>query len=73
MHTCRHARRAPVRNAGYWENKRTRNVARNKRNLRELKRLRWQALTLWECELRDADKLTRRLYAFLAKPNPECA
>ena len=66
MHTCRHARREPVANADYWRKKRRRNAARDKRNLVEVRKLAWEVLTVWECEVRDPEQLTARLSRFLS-------
>jgi hypothetical protein len=60
-----HARRAPVNNAGYWRAKRLRNAARDRRNLRRLRRDGWRVLTIWECQMKDPEKLRQRLRAFL--------
>jgi DNA mismatch endonuclease (patch repair protein) len=65
LHACRHGRRDPVRNAAYWLGKRQGNAARDARNLRQLRRLGWAVLTVWECQTRDADKLARRIARFL--------
>jgi len=67
MHTCRHARRAPVTNAAYWRKKRLGNAARDRRVLRCLRRNGWQVLTIWECQTRDLLGLSRRLMRFLAQ------
>lgn len=69
MHTCRHARREPVTNAEYWRQKRLRNAARDKDNLAKLRELGWKVLTVWECELRDIEKLTGRISRFLSNPS----
>lgn len=65
-HGCRHGRVAPVRNAGYWEAKRLRNAARDRRTLRQLRRAGWKVLMVWECQLRDPGKLAARVGRFLA-------
>lgn len=41
----------PKSNMDYWIPKILKNVERDKRNKRELKKLKWQVLTVWECEL----------------------
>jgi DNA mismatch endonuclease (patch repair protein) len=45
----------------FWTEKFERNVYRDKKALAKLKQLGWKALVLWECELHDHDRLTRRL------------
>ncbi len=42
----------PKRNVEFWEAKFTRNIARDQRALAELDRMGWQAITIWECELK---------------------
>jgi DNA mismatch endonuclease (patch repair protein) len=68
------ARRASVNNAAYWQKKRDGNAARDRRNVRRLRRDGWRVLTVWECQVRDPDKLTRRIAAFLSarSPRPDC-
>jgi DNA mismatch endonuclease (patch repair protein) len=66
MHACQRKRRPPVRNASYWEAKREGNAARDRKNLRRLRRLGWEVLTVWECQTRDTDKLIEALREFLA-------
>ena len=67
IHTCAHGRRAPVNNACYWRTKRLGNVSRDKRNLRALRKLGWTVFTVWECDIRDAERLTERLSRFLSE------
>jgi DNA mismatch endonuclease (patch repair protein) len=61
---CKDARR-PKTNTAYWTPKLARNVVRDKELARELKRQGWKILVVWECETRDAQKLRRRIAAFL--------
>jgi len=37
----------------YWKPKISANAARDKRNVRELSKLGWRTLTVWQCELAD--------------------
>ncbi len=41
----------PKTNAAFWEEKFARNVARDRRNRADLKKLGWRVLVVWECEL----------------------
>ena len=43
--------KTPKTNANYWISKIKGNAERDKSNLRELKRLGWNVITIWECEL----------------------
>lgn len=52
-HRCPHCSPSvPRKNVDYWEAKFRRNVERDKQALAELKRLGWDAMTIWECELK---------------------
>jgi DNA mismatch endonuclease (patch repair protein) len=57
--------RVPKSNADYWMAKISRNKARDGRSRDELAALGWSVLTVWECELKDADGLAGRLRSFL--------
>jgi DNA mismatch endonuclease (patch repair protein) len=50
----------------FWRNKLASNVARDRRAGHELKRLDWAILTVWQCELKKPDRLTKRLNDFLS-------
>lgn len=64
-HDCARGGRAPKANAEYWRAKIARNRARDARALDELRGMGWDALVLWECELRDRAGLGERLRGFL--------
>ncbi len=64
-HACKHGQRVPKTNTEYWTSKIAGNVERDRRQLEELSEASWTAMTLWECELRDADAVRARLTAFL--------
>ena len=64
-HDCVRGNRPPVTNAIYWRSKIERNRQRDAVHLRDLAKLGWSALTVWECELRNADNLMERLGRFL--------
>ena len=65
-HDCARGARVPKANADYWRGKIARNVARDAAHREKLAALGWRALTVWECELKDAAALEERLRAFLA-------
>jgi DNA mismatch endonuclease, patch repair protein len=65
-HGCPRGARVPKTNADYWLAKIGRNRKRDIVNRRKLRRLGWSSLVIWECELRDAPRLERRLRKFLA-------
>ena len=57
----------PARNAELWQEKFTRTVARDVRNLAALAEQGWRVLVVWECETADAAALEARLAAFLGE------
>ena len=66
-HDCKRGARQPKDNAAYWVAKIARNRARDEAVQDALRKLGWKALTVWECETRDGDKLSKRLSTFLPK------
>lgn len=65
MHKCQYGNVTPKTNVKFWQLKRQSNVKRDRRNLRQLKKTGWRVLTVWECETRCPEKLTRKLNRFL--------
>jgi DNA mismatch endonuclease, patch repair protein len=58
----------PKTNAEYWQTKFATNRARDRRNLRELRRLGFRVLSVWECEvLKDESRLKRKIKALFAQ------
>ena len=64
-HDCKRGDRPPVNNAEYWNNKRSRNVARDAQHIIELESLGWRVLVIWECEIKRTQDLKGRLISFL--------
>jgi len=64
MHSCRYGKVVPKTNAEFWQNKRSGNVKRDRKRIRELQKLDWKVVTVWECETRDIEKLKRKLLRF---------
>ena len=65
MHKCRYGSVTPKTNVEFWQNKRSGNVARDRKVLECLRTLGWNVLTVWECETRDTQLLRGRLRKFL--------
>lgn len=65
LHNCRHGQVAPVSNLSYWSTKRERNRKRDKSHLRALRASGWKVLVVWECWIKDATTLGKRLVNFL--------
>jgi DNA mismatch endonuclease (patch repair protein) len=49
----------------FWQKKFEETVLRDGRVLKELKASGWKALIIWQCELRDIERVARKLKAFL--------
>lgn len=57
--------RLPKSNLDYWIPKLSRNQARDKANIKDLKDLGWRVLVVWECETRDLSHLQSKIIMFL--------
>lgn len=55
----------PASHVEYWQRKFGRNVARDRANASRLRRQGWRVAVVWECSLRQPEKLARRLERFL--------
>lgn len=66
-HSCPRGKRRPKANPAYWNAKLDRNIARDQRNLKNLKEAGWQPFTIWEC---DAGRATDELIALLLQVSP---
>lgn len=64
QHKCERSKR-PASNRKYWNLKLDRNMQRDKKNLRLLRREGWRTLTIWECQLREPERVQRRVLRFL--------
>lgn len=60
--------RKPKSNTGYWHEKLERNVKRDQKHLERLTREGWDALVIWECQIKDAEVLLRNIRTFLGPP-----
>lgn len=72
VHGCfwhRHAAckgdRTPKSRLDFWVNKLQKNRERDLRNLRKLNRIGWRYIVVWECQIKNLDKLARRIERFL--------
>ena len=61
---CPNAAR-PSSNTEYWNKKLDRNMIRDRENVQKLAYLGWKVLVVWECEIKDREKLVERLKGFL--------
>ncbi len=62
---CRYASQ-PKTHVTFWKDKFHTNLARDRRVQAELKKLGWEILIVWQCEIKNQEKLSRRLDDFLA-------
>jgi DNA mismatch endonuclease (patch repair protein) len=65
MHDCPYGRVVPKTNTKFWQAKRLSTVTRDKKNIKELINQGWEVLVLWECEIKDKDKLQECIELFL--------
>ena len=57
--------RTPKSRVQFWRTKLDGNRERDIANQRELRRMGWLSLVVWECELRDLESVTKRVVPFL--------
>jgi DNA mismatch endonuclease (patch repair protein) len=62
---CRYATSPKTRSA-FWQKKFCTNVARDRRTRQQLRKLGWSILTVWQCELKNPQKVEVRIDEFLA-------
>lgn len=60
-HDCQRGARIPKANRDYWLAKVARNRARDEKAAQALAGGGWTVETVWECELKEKDRLTQRL------------
>ncbi|MEZ5403928.1 MAG: very short patch repair endonuclease [Bryobacteraceae bacterium] len=64
-HRCKRGARVPKSNREYWIGKVARNRARDIEVRARLRTLGWKRLIVWECQLRDVDRVRGRISRFL--------
>lgn len=57
--------RMPKSRLEFWRPKLTNNRQRDEANIKKLKEMGWSALEIWECELKDLDRVSERVQQFL--------
>jgi len=55
----------PTTNKSFWNKKLDANIERDKRFQRELRRMGWKLLVVWQCETHNPEKLLGKLERFL--------
>ena len=63
---CKRAGR-PASNKAFWRKKLDANIARDKKNAQTLRREGWKVMTIWQCQMRDENRLVNRIESFLIK------
>ncbi len=64
-HTCARGARIPRTNRAYWLRKIGRNATRDTATKAQLQRLGWRVLVLWECDLKNPERVRTKLSRFL--------
>lgn len=64
-HSCQRGARIPKSNKDYWICKVEGNRSRDAKNLEALALDGWKSLVIWECEIRELDRVRSRLQSFL--------
>lgn len=66
-HNCRWGKVKPQTNTDFWNDKLQKNVERDKRTRKELKKMGWKVFVVWECHTRQKRRewLLERLVSFL--------
>lgn len=65
-HNCRRGGYIPKTNTEYWVEKFRRNKNNMDSNLKRLKEMGWESMTVWECQLSDEEKVKKALIEFLS-------
>lgn len=59
-HRCPHCQyKLPKTNRDFWKTKFENNIARDLKTFDQLKEMNWKSITIWECELKDKEKLEK--------------
>ena len=66
---CKYAY-TPKSRVSFWKRKFEQNVARDKVVKRELRKLGWKVVVVWQCQAERPDRLLRRLGKMLPVPEP---
>ncbi len=57
--------RIPKTKKGYWKPKLEANLKRDANNIRDLHRQGWKVLKIWECDIKNANKLKTKISSFM--------
>ncbi len=56
-HDCKYGSVQPKTNQKFWKEKRQRTVERDRENIKEIAKLGWKYLVIWECQTKDVGRL----------------
>jgi DNA mismatch endonuclease (patch repair protein) len=65
-HDCPRGKRTPKTNTGYWIEKIRKNIERDAKSQSELQSLGWSVLIIWECEIKNLDKIACKINEYLS-------
>ena len=68
LKSCRRSN-MPKSNQGYWGPKLSKNVARDRKNIKTLKKMGWKPYIIWECQTRSNKRLKSIILKILVKNN----
>jgi DNA mismatch endonuclease (patch repair protein) len=60
-----HRAALPQTNVEFWTKKVKGNAERDLKTIRALRKLGWQPLVIWQCEMRNLEKLERKIVKFV--------
>jgi DNA mismatch endonuclease (patch repair protein) len=63
---CKRAAR-PLNNKAFWQKKLDGNVARDRRNVRLLRKQGWRVMVIWQCQILNEKQLLNRIETFLER------
>ena len=68
-HRCKKCKRAtiPKTNTKYWLNKFDQNVKRDIQNYKELEKMGWKVIIIWECEVKNKEFLDQTIENIISK------
>lgn len=66
-HNCKKGRSMPETHKDFWQTKFSRTKQRDKETRKKLKKLCWQILIIWECQIKTVENLKKIVVEFLEK------
>jgi DNA mismatch endonuclease (patch repair protein) len=64
-HDCKKGNSTPIKNSDFWQKKLADIAIRDNRNISELKKLGWEVLVIWECQIKNLRSLVENLHSYL--------